>query len=97
MKALHFIYAAALTLAAGVAFAQEPASFDEADMNGDGVLGHSEASQALPGVSIPDLNGDGVVNKGEVQEALPEVSLSGDDSEEVGEQAYRTIVQALED
>lgn len=96
MKFTRVLFPAALTLASGIAFAQEIPSFSDADTDGNGVLSHTEARDALPGVRLSDQNGDGVVNRNEVVQALPDAPFDDDDEGEVGSSEYDAIVRTLE-
>ena len=53
MKASQFLVPAIFTLAASFAFAADDfKKFDEADVDGDGVLSIQEAQMALPGLRL---------------------------------------------
>ncbi len=93
-KSLLAITPFAFALFTASALADEMPAFQEADKDGDGVLSHTEAEEALP-IEIPDLNGDGIVRVNEIVEVLPDIGFAADDTSPVMAGEYYVIVETL--
>lgn len=101
MKKLTFVPAiltfASIAAMAPTAFAAA-AAFSEVDIDGDGVLGITEAQTAFPDLLIVDANMDELLNAAEIQSAVPGLELNALEPETatLGEAEYQQIVETLE-
>jgi len=100
MKASHFLVPAIFTLAASFAFAADDdfKKFDEADIDGDGVLSIQEAQMALPGLRLdaPATAGS-MLTKQRVQQSVPGLNFDDDTAGPVTEEEYDKIVEHMEE
>jgi len=72
--------------------------FDEADIDGDGVLSIQEAQMALPGLRLdaPATAGS-MLTKQRVQQAVPGLTFEDDSAGPVTEEEYDKIVEPMEE
>lgn len=74
----------------------EMRSFEEVDINSDGILNKSEADAALPALSLGDADQNGDISKAEVKVVLPQIAFEADDMEPVGAAEYQQIIEAVD-
>jgi len=99
MKVSYLLVPAIFTIAASFAFADEHdfKKFDEADIDGDGVLSIQEAQMALPGLRLDaPLTAGSMLTKQSVQQAIPGLTFEDDSAGPVTEEEYEQIVEHME-
>jgi hypothetical protein len=98
MKVSYFLVTAIFTFAAGFTFAaaDDFKKFDEADIDGDGVLSIQEAQMALPGLRLdaPATAGS-MLTRQRVQQAVPGLTFEDDSAGPVTEEEYEKIVEHM--
>ncbi len=100
MKASHFLVPAIFTFAASFALAADDdyKKFDEADVDGDGVLSIQEAQMALPGLRLdaPATAGS-MLTKRQVQQSITGLEFDDDSAGPVTEEEYEKIVEHMQE
>lgn len=91
-----YLMAALLASVAGSALAQEIVDFDDADLDGDGMLSIEEAQAALPDLRIDDEAGDGMFTVWHAEQAVPGLNIEASPETPVGPAEYATLIQALQ-
>lgn len=72
-------------------------SFEEVDINSDGILNKTEADTALPALGLGDADQNGDISKAEVKMILTKIAFEADDMEPVGPEEYLVLIEAMED
>jgi len=83
----------------GLAFADEHPTFDEIDVNNDGVISADELAVVLPEIQTQVTNPDTVVTPADLQALVPELEFADETNRyaPIGEEEYNMLVDALSD
>lgn len=99
MKTSFLAGSTLILVLSGFAFADEHPTFDEIDVNNDGVISADELAVVLPEIETHVTDPETVVTPADLQALMPELEFTDETNRyaPIGEEEYQMLVEALSD